>query len=254
MPLRVNVTQIGTVALVITVGAAVVLFLAAGIRVAAPGAGRPPDGPRAGRAGTADETTERRHERRDVTAETAADATADPAHGPGRPREPRPAGRRRRRCCAPRSVMAAGHGGLPGPRLRPQRCAGGGARLGPDQLDTFTVANTVPNIIYILLAGGVLNAVFVPQLVRAMKDGPERSRAYTDRLLTLAGLVLLAHHRRRHARRTAGDRALHGRRPDARPTPTSRRCSRSGACRRSSSTASTRCSARCSTPAAASAR
>ena len=57
---------------------------------------------------------------------------------------------------------------------------------------TFTVANTVPNIIYILLAGGVLNAVFVPQLVRAMKDGPERSRAYTDRLLTLAGLIMLA--------------------------------------------------------------
>ena len=56
---------------------------------------------------------------------------------------------------------------------------------------TFTVANTVPNIIYILLAGGVLNAVFVPQLVRAMKEGPERCRAYSDRLLTLAGLVLL---------------------------------------------------------------
>jgi putative peptidoglycan lipid II flippase len=56
--------------------------------------------------------------------------------------------------------------------------------------DTFTVANTVPNIIYILLAGGVLNAVFVPQLVRAMKEGAEHSKAYTDRLLTLALLVL----------------------------------------------------------------
>jgi putative peptidoglycan lipid II flippase len=56
--------------------------------------------------------------------------------------------------------------------------------------DTFTVANTVPNIIYILLAGGVLNAVFVPQLVRAMKEGAEHSQAYTDRLLTLAVLVL----------------------------------------------------------------
>jgi putative peptidoglycan lipid II flippase len=55
----------------------------------------------------------------------------------------------------------------------------------------FNVANTVPNIIYILLAGGVLNAVFVPQLVRAMKGGAEHGRAYTDRLLTLAGLVLL---------------------------------------------------------------
>ena len=57
--------------------------------------------------------------------------------------------------------------------------------------DAFNVANTVPNIVYILLAGGVLNAVFVPQLVRAMKEGAERERAYTDRLLTLAGLVLL---------------------------------------------------------------
>jgi putative peptidoglycan lipid II flippase len=56
--------------------------------------------------------------------------------------------------------------------------------------DTFTVANTVPNIIYILLAGGVLNAVFVPQLVRAMKD-PDGGQGYADRLLTLAGLVLL---------------------------------------------------------------
>lgn len=56
--------------------------------------------------------------------------------------------------------------------------------------DTFTVANTVPNILYILLAGGVLNAVFVPQLVRAMKDGEERGQAYTDRLLTVAVLVL----------------------------------------------------------------
>lgn len=56
--------------------------------------------------------------------------------------------------------------------------------------DTFTVANTVPNIIYILLAGGVLNAVFVPQLVRAMKD-PDGGQGYSDRLLTLAGLVLL---------------------------------------------------------------
>jgi putative peptidoglycan lipid II flippase len=56
---------------------------------------------------------------------------------------------------------------------------------------TFTVANTVPNIIYILLAGGVLNAVFVPQLVRAMKEGAERSRAYTDGLLTVAGVLLL---------------------------------------------------------------
>jgi putative peptidoglycan lipid II flippase len=56
--------------------------------------------------------------------------------------------------------------------------------------DTFTVANTVPNILYILLAGGVLNTVFVPQVVRAMKN-PDGGKGYTDRLLTLAGLVLM---------------------------------------------------------------
>ncbi|MCY7372641.1 MAG: murein biosynthesis integral membrane protein MurJ [Spirochaetaceae bacterium] len=56
----------------------------------------------------------------------------------------------------------------------------------------FTVANTVPNIIYILLAGGVLNAVLVPQLVRAMKHGAASSRAYTDGLLTVAALLLVA--------------------------------------------------------------
>jgi putative peptidoglycan lipid II flippase len=56
---------------------------------------------------------------------------------------------------------------------------------------TFNVANTVPNIIYILIAGGVLNAVFVPQLVRAMKERADGGQGYTDRLLTLAGLVLV---------------------------------------------------------------
>lgn len=57
-------------------------------------------------------------------------------------------------------------------------------------LSTFTVANTVPNILYILLAGGVLNAVFVPQLVRAMREGERHAQEYADKLLTLAGLVL----------------------------------------------------------------
>jgi putative peptidoglycan lipid II flippase len=57
--------------------------------------------------------------------------------------------------------------------------------------DSFNTANTIPNILYILLAGGVLNAVFVPQLVRAMRDDPERSQAYTDRLLSLVFVVLL---------------------------------------------------------------
>ncbi|WP_268958064.1 murein biosynthesis integral membrane protein MurJ [Occultella kanbiaonis] len=56
--------------------------------------------------------------------------------------------------------------------------------------DAFSVANKLPNIIYMLLAGGILNAVLVPQIVRAMrrKDGGQE---YVNRLLTLAGAFLL---------------------------------------------------------------
>ena len=56
--------------------------------------------------------------------------------------------------------------------------------------DVFNIANTVPNMLYILLAGGVVNAVLVPQLVRAMKDDPDGGEAYTNRIITLAALFL----------------------------------------------------------------
>ncbi|MBD8870999.1 murein biosynthesis integral membrane protein MurJ [Nocardioides donggukensis] len=56
--------------------------------------------------------------------------------------------------------------------------------------DLFTIANTIPNMLYILLAGGVFNAVLVPQLVRAMKNDPDGGDAYTQRIVTLAGLFL----------------------------------------------------------------
>jgi len=56
--------------------------------------------------------------------------------------------------------------------------------------DLFNIANTIPNMLYILLAGGVFNAVLVPQLVRAMKADPDGGQAYTDRIVTLAGIFL----------------------------------------------------------------
>ncbi len=56
--------------------------------------------------------------------------------------------------------------------------------------DVFNIANTVPNMLYILLAGGVFNAVLVPQLVRAMKNDPDGGEAYTNRVITLAALFL----------------------------------------------------------------
>ncbi|CUR55048.1 Integral membrane protein MviN [metagenome] len=57
--------------------------------------------------------------------------------------------------------------------------------------DIFNIANTIPNMLYILLAGGVINAVLVPQLVRAMKLDHDGGDAYTNRIITLAGLFLL---------------------------------------------------------------
>ncbi|WP_312855986.1 murein biosynthesis integral membrane protein MurJ [Nocardioides stalactiti] len=56
--------------------------------------------------------------------------------------------------------------------------------------DLFTIANTVPNMLYILLAGGVFNAVLVPQLVRSMKNDVDGGAAYIDRIVTLAVLFL----------------------------------------------------------------
>jgi putative peptidoglycan lipid II flippase len=57
--------------------------------------------------------------------------------------------------------------------------------------DLFNIGNTIPNMLYILLAGGVFNAVLVPQLVRSQKNDADGGAAYTDRVITLAALFLL---------------------------------------------------------------
>jgi putative peptidoglycan lipid II flippase len=57
--------------------------------------------------------------------------------------------------------------------------------------DSYTVANTLPNIVYELLLGGVLSSVMIPLLVRAQKEDADGGVAYTRRLLTVAGTVLL---------------------------------------------------------------
>jgi putative peptidoglycan lipid II flippase len=56
--------------------------------------------------------------------------------------------------------------------------------------DLFDIANTIPNTLYILLAGGVFNVVLVPQLVRAMKNDDDGGDAYANRIITLGVLVL----------------------------------------------------------------
>ena len=56
---------------------------------------------------------------------------------------------------------------------------------------SYTVANTLPVIVYELLLGGVLTSVMVPLLVRSQTEDPDGGEAYTRRLLTLAGVALL---------------------------------------------------------------
>ena len=63
--------------------------------------------------------------------------------------------------------------------------------------DAYNVANTLPTLLYILVGGGALNAVFVPQLVRSMKNDEDGGEAYASRLLTLVvvglgGVVFVA--------------------------------------------------------------
>ncbi len=57
--------------------------------------------------------------------------------------------------------------------------------------DTYNVANTMPNILYNLLVGGALTAIFVPQLVRSFSD-PDGGDGFASRLVTtISGILLL---------------------------------------------------------------
>lgn len=55
--------------------------------------------------------------------------------------------------------------------------------------DVFELANTLPNLIYVLIAGGIFNAVLVPQIIKASKND-DAGADYISRLLTLAILAL----------------------------------------------------------------
>lgn len=57
--------------------------------------------------------------------------------------------------------------------------------------DAFSVANQLPNLLYELVAGGLLSAVLIPQIVRAglSDDGGQR---FINKLLTLGIVVFLA--------------------------------------------------------------
>ena len=55
--------------------------------------------------------------------------------------------------------------------------------------DLFSIANTLPNMVYILLAGGIFNAVLVPQLVRRIKEDADGGDAVLVRGVVAAQTV-----------------------------------------------------------------
>jgi putative peptidoglycan lipid II flippase len=52
--------------------------------------------------------------------------------------------------------------------------------------DAYGLANTLPNMVYELLLGGVLTSVIIPVLVAAQQTDRDRGVAYTQRLLSIA--------------------------------------------------------------------
>ena len=56
--------------------------------------------------------------------------------------------------------------------------------------NTFTIANTLPNGIYAIIAGGLLSAILVPRIVRARLDA-DGGEKFISRVITL-GVVLFA--------------------------------------------------------------
>jgi putative peptidoglycan lipid II flippase len=57
--------------------------------------------------------------------------------------------------------------------------------------DSYNVANTMPNILYNLLVGGALTAIFVPQLIRSFSD-EDGGNGFASRLVTtISGILLL---------------------------------------------------------------
>lgn len=56
--------------------------------------------------------------------------------------------------------------------------------------NSFDVANKLPNLIYMVVIGGLVNAVLVPAIVRATKASDDDGAAFINKLLTLAIVFL----------------------------------------------------------------
>ncbi|HET9256941.1 MAG TPA: murein biosynthesis integral membrane protein MurJ [Pseudonocardiaceae bacterium] len=57
--------------------------------------------------------------------------------------------------------------------------------------DSYNIANELPNMVYELLAGGVLSSAAIPVLVRAQRGDPDGGEGYAQRLLTMGTVALV---------------------------------------------------------------
>lgn len=57
--------------------------------------------------------------------------------------------------------------------------------------DAFALANQLPNNIYALIAGGLLSAVLIPQIVRSMQQSTDGGAAYVNKIVTLGATVFV---------------------------------------------------------------
>lgn len=60
------------------------------------------------------------------------------------------------------------------------------------QADAYSLATLVPNTLYMIFAGGALNTVLVPQIVRHIHNDPDRGEAFVNRIMTAFLIVLAA--------------------------------------------------------------
>ena len=58
------------------------------------------------------------------------------------------------------------------------------------QADTFSIASGIPTQMYMLVAGGILNAILVPQLMKSRRLDPDSGQAFSDRIVTLFVLMV----------------------------------------------------------------
>lgn len=63
--------------------------------------------------------------------------------------------------------------------------------VGSVSADAFTNGNLLPNTLYMILLGGMLNAVLVPQIVKAAQN-PDGGSGYINKVLTLVSVSLFA--------------------------------------------------------------